>query len=428
MEGPFFAAGRVAKSDCRASFFPSTDRQDGLEVVVRSSVGTLFGKAIEAAARRTAAEFGTMLGRLEVEDEGALDYVVEARVEAALRLAGFVREGPPLSGAGPVFSSAIPSASTRGPSPRQRLRRARLYLPGDQPHFAVDVGLFGADLLVFDLEDAVAKERKFESRILVRRTLEESPLLGPCEVAVRVNPLSGPWGREDLAELVRARPQAFVVPKCESAEDLRALDEELTRLELEAGLESGFVKLMPLIETAKGVLSAAQIACASSRNVGLCFGGEDFTRNIGASRRPRGTAMPRVAAAGGPAAAVALPDPTLLARQTIVLAARAAGIEPLDSVYADVEDEEGLVRSCQEGRALGFAGKGLLHPSQIASALAAFRPSAEEAAEAERIVEAFEAAAAEGKGAISVEGSMVDLPVAERARAVLAAFGQEGRP
>jgi citrate lyase subunit beta/citryl-CoA lyase len=111
----------------------------------------------------------------------------------------------------------------------------------------------------------------------------------------------------------------------------------------------------------------------------------------------------------------------------IVLAARAAGIEPLDSVYADVEDEAGLLRSCQEARALGFSGKGLLHPSQIPIALAAFRPSAEEAARAAKIVAAFDAALAEGKGAISVDGSMVDAPVAEKARAVLAASG-EGEP
>jgi citrate lyase subunit beta/citryl-CoA lyase len=225
---------------------------------------------------------------------------------------------------------------------------------------------------------------------------------------VRINPLSGPWGREDLEEIVGARPQVIVLPKCESAADVAAADEELTRLEKAAGMEAGFVRLMPIVETARGVLAAASIAAASPRCVALCFGREDFTRDIGA-------------AAAAPGAATGT-DPSLLARQMVVLAARAAGIDPLDSVYADIEDEAGLLQSCLEAKALGFSGKGLLHPSQIRLAREAFRPSAREAARAEAIIAAFDAATAEGRGAISVDGFMVDAPVAEKARATLEAF------
>jgi citrate lyase subunit beta / citryl-CoA lyase len=417
-----FEAGSKSRSDCRAVYDPDSAR---LEVKVQSSVGSLFGKAIEATVRRTAAEFGASTGRLGLEDDSALDYVVEARVEAVLRLAGFGRprgdngKAPHSDGASSLRLAGR-NAAERKAWPRGGWCRARLYLPGDQPHLAINAGLFGADCLIFDLEDAVAESRKFESRILVRRTLEASAMLGSCQLAVRINPLSGPWGKDDLAEIVRARPHAVILPKCESAAEVTAADEALAALEKASGIESGFVRLMPLVETAKGVLAAGAIAAASARNAALCFGREDFTRDIKAA--PRAAALRAEAASSGIFA-----DPTLFARQMIVLAARAAGIDPLDSVYADVEDEAGLLRSCLEAKALGFSGKGLLHPSQIPVTLAAFRPSAEEAARAARIVAAFDAALAEGKGAISVDGSMVDAPVAEKARAVLAACG-EGEP
>ncbi|MCE1196730.1 aldolase/citrate lyase family protein [bacterium] len=456
-----YSAGAKAKSDCLVAY----ERGDApLEVAVKSSVGALFGAAIAAAVRRVAAEFGADRGRLEIEDDGALDSAITARTEAALRKAGFARAAPSAIVAGaaltaaavaapsaeqataavaPAAAGAATAAASREPSPRDRPRRARLYLPGDQPHLAINAGLFGADCLIFDLEDAVAEERKFDARILVRVALERGVMLESSEVAVRVNPLSGPYGADDLAEIVRARPQAIILPKCESAADVAAADSAIGALEEAAGMPHGFVRLMPLVETAAGVLQAAAIAAASPRNVALCFGREDFSRDIravpfapgadlAASAAPpnaaalQGAAMLQSAAAA-PAAAptgfgfAGIPGAeSFLARQMIVLAARAAGIDPLDSVFADVEDEAGLIRSCAEARALGFAGKGVIHPVQIPVVLKAFRPTDKEAARAERIVAAFDAAVAEGRGAISVDGAMVDAPVAAKARALLA--------
>ena len=412
MSVPTFESGSSAKSDCRAVYLPG---ESALEIGVKSSVAALFGRAIEATARRVAAEFGVSRGRLDIVDDGALDYVISARVEAVLRLAGFgLLNGAVRAGQTGGAAAALGGLSARrSPYPRNRTCRARLYLPGDQPHLAINSGLFGADCLIFDLEDAVAVSRKFETRILVRRTLEEATTLGSCELAVRINPLSGPWGRDDLEEIVEARPHSIVLPKCESAAEVLAADAALTELESKAGMEPGFVHLMPIVETARGVLAAASIAAASPRCIALCFGREDFTRDIRGA--DAGTAQ---------SGAVACLDPTLLARQMVILAARAAGIDPLDSVYADVEDEAGLLRSCLEAKAQGFSGKGLLHPGQIPVARRAFRPTAEEAARAAGIVTAFDAAAGEGRGAISVDGSMVDAPVAERARALLAAYGK----
>jgi citrate lyase subunit beta/citryl-CoA lyase len=447
-----FIAGARAKSDCLVSYEAGLGP---LEVEVRSSVGALFGEAIEAAARRASAEFGVERGRLAIEDDGALDGVIAARTEAALRKAGFARAAQAAASDAADASdapqaAAVPTGATsagafREPSSKDRPRRARLYLPGDQPHLAINAGLFGADCLIFDLEDAVAEERKFDARILVRVALERGVMLGTSEIIVRVNPLSGPCGADDLAEIVRARPQAIILPKCESAADVDAADRAIGALENEAGMPRGFVRLMPLVETAAGVLQAAAIAAASPRNVALCFGREDFSRDIravllGQSAAPpsAASAAPRVTAEQPAAAAAARADgpaafgfagipgaESFLARQMIVLAARAAGIDPLDSVFADVDDEAGLIRSCAEARALGFAGKGVIHPVQIPVVLKAFRPTDKEAARAERIVSAFDAALAEGRGSISVDGAMVDAPVAAKARALLAQYRGE---
>jgi len=429
MDAERFLAGAKAKSDCLVVYEPGPDP---LEVEVRSSVGALFGTAIGAAARRVAAEFGAERGRLAIEDDGALDGAIAARTEAAFRKAGFSRAAP---------AAAAEAAVSRQPSPRDRPRRARLYLPGDQPHLAINAGLFGADCLIFDLEDAVAEERKFDARILVRVALECGVMLGTSELIVRVNPLSGLYGADDLAEIVRARPQAIILPKCESAADVEAADRAIGALEEAAGMPRGFVRLMPLVETAAGVLRAAAIAAASPRNVALCFGREDFSRDIravpiaqsaaaaAAAARHAAAAVPQAAAAADALSSfgfAGIPGAeSFLARQMIVLAARAAGIDPLDSVFADVDDEAGLERSCAEARALGFAGKGVIHPVQIPVVLKAFRPTEKEAARAERIVAAFDAALAEGRGSISVDGSMVDAPVAAKARALLAQYRGE---
>ena len=441
-----FFAGAKAKSDCLVAYEAG---QEPLEVEVRSSVGALFGAAIAAAARRAAAEFGVERGRFEIEDDGALDGAIAARAEAAFRKAGFARIAAAAEAAEAAGPAAAPVAALRKPSSKDRPRRARLYLPGDQPHLAINAGLFGADCLIFDLEDAVAEERKFDARILVRVALERGVMLGSSEIIVRVNPLSGPYGADDLAEIVRARPQAIILPKCESAADVAEADRAIGDLEEAAGMPRGFVRLMPLVETAAGVLQAAAIAAASPRNVALCFGREDFSRDIRAvplqqgaappaAAAPQSAAAPQVAgvsaqaAAAAPAAALAgfgfagIPGAeSFLARQMIVFAARAAGIDPLDSVFADVDDEAGLIRSCAEARALGFAGKGVIHPVQIPVVLKAFRPTEKEAARAERIVAAFDAAIAEGRGAISVDGAMIDAPVAAKARALLAQYRGE---
>ena len=384
-----------ARSDCAAVFTPGAGP---LSVRVESSVGVLFGRAIEAAARRVAAELGAASGAIAIEDQGALDHVVAARVEAALRAAGF--RLPARSAARPP----VPREPAAGPAQR----RSRLYLPGNQPDFFANAGLFGADCLILDLEDSVAPTRKEEARILVRRTLEtQADFFRGAELVVRINPLSGPWGAADLAELALVLPQAILLPKCEGPEMVRELGSELDRLEAAAGDAHGRTRILPILESARGVLAAAAIASASDRLAALCFGAEDFTADIGVHRTAAGTE-------------------SLVARQSVVLAAKAAGIQALDSVFADTADEEGFAAYCAASRAMGFDGVGVIHPRQIAVANRAFSPTAEEIEEARAVMAALAEAEAAGSGVASRGGKMIDAPVALRARRIVDAADRKG--
>ena len=383
-----------ARSDCAAVFTPGAGP---LAVRVESSVGVLFGRAIEAAARRVAAELGAASGAIAIEDQGALDHVVAARVEAALRAAGFRQ-------ARSAARPPVPREPAAGPAQR----RSRLYLPGNQPDFFANAGLFGADCLILDLEDSVAPTRKEEARILVRRTLEtHADFFRGAELVVRINPLSGPWGAADLAELALVLPQAILLPKCEGPEMVRELGSELDRLEAAAGDAHGRTRILPILESARGVLAAAAIASASDRLAALCFGAEDFTADIGVPRTGAGTE-------------------SLVARQTIVLAAKAAGLQALDSVFADTADEEGFAAYCAASRAMGFDGVGVIHPRQIAAANRAFSPTSREIEEARAIVAALAEAEAAGSGVASRGGKMIDAPVALRASRIVDAADRKG--
>ncbi|MFH2113717.1 MAG: aldolase/citrate lyase family protein [Spirochaetota bacterium] len=399
------------KSDCTVSYKPGPEP---LEIRLESSVGVLFGRAMEKTARETAIVCGVSTGTMTIQDDGAIDCVVAARVEATLRAAGHARalatgqvvacqvvtcQVP--SGGATTASGSASSEPLDLDARRKRLRRSRLYLPGNQPDLLPNAGLFGADCLVLDLEDSVAPARKIEARILARRILEaHRDFFAGSELAVRINPLAGDWGRDDLAELAHCLPDAVLLPKCESADQIAELATELDRLEAESGQEPGSTFILALLESARGILAAPSIAAASPRLTALCFGAEDFSRDIGASR-----------SSGGTEAAYA--------QQAIVLAAKAAGVQAQDSVFSDTEDEAGLAAYCRNSSALGFDGIGLIHPRQIPVAHQGFAPSPEEMDEAVHIIEALEQAEAEGLGVASLGGKMIDAPVAERARGLL---------
>lgn len=396
-ETQILEAGFASQSDCLVKY---TASKDAISVAIDSSVMMLFGEEIRRSALEMLDSYGVGAGHLEIEDNGALDLVIRARIEAVLRRAGFT-----------LPKGEKQATVKRVPSSRDRTRYIRLYVPGDQPHFAINADLYGSDIIIFDLEDSVAEERKFEARILVRRLLENDLLFKRSEIAVRVNVLRGECGKADIDEIIAAHPHTILLPKCESSGDVKVLDRLLSLQEKENGIEKDSIRIMPIIETSTGVLAAMEIARASVRNVALCFGYEDFSRDIGARPLP----ADRAGAAQRKSAQI----DALLARQMIVLAARSAGIQPLDSVFSDIEDTEGLIDSCYQARALGFEGKAVIHPSQIEHVRKAFSPSEDELERAKAIVAAYEDSLKDGRGAIAFDGQMIDAPLVGKAQRVI---------
>jgi len=425
-----FEAGFVSKSDCLVKYQATAEP---LSIEVHSSVQSLFGNAIRTCAMQMLEEFKVTTGALLVDDDGALDLVIRARIEAVLRSAGYLSQKRLFVDASSEISrqTGVPTieseknASLDGgierPGRSLVKQRARLYMPGDQPHFAINADFYGADILIFDLEDSVPLARKFEARILVRRFLENSFLFRKSERAVRINPLSTEESVHDIAEIVPAMPDIILLPKCESAMDVERLDTLLTANEEEYGLVPGSIRIMPIIESAKGVLAAYEIARASQRNSALCFGYEDFSRDI--QSKPDIVKVAHVQDDGSqkvniPSNPVSSID-SLLARQIIILASRAADIEPLDSSYSDIGNTEGLLNSCYEARALGFTGKSVIHPTRIPYVKKAFLPSDEEVQQAKAVIAAYEESLKAGKGAVAIDGQMIDIPVVEKARRII---------
>ena len=372
--------GPRVRSDCWIGFQPATT--GGLEIDLESTVEASYGESIRALLREGCAELGVTRGRLRCEDGGALPYVLMARLEAALRAALPELRGrwlPPLHGAA--------AARERSGSARDRRRRSRLYLPGSQPKLFINAGLYHADAVILDLEDAVAPAAKDASRILVRNALRAVDF-GGAERMVRIN--QGELGLRDLEEIAAQPVDLILIPKVEHAADVERVDARIREL------TAARVWLMPIIESALGVLNALEIARASERNVALTIGLEDYTADLGVPRTGAGTE-------------------SLWARSMLVNAARAAGLQAIDSVYSDVADDAGLRASVLEAKALGFEGKGCIHPRQIAVVHEAFAPTPAEVDKACRIVRAFRAAERRGLGVVSLGSKMIDPPVVKRA-------------
>jgi len=371
-------AGSDAKGDCRAAVTPAR----ALSVEVKTEDPELFERGIREVVEETLSQLGKVKGAVSVLDQGALNYVLAARVETAARAAF------------PDLSPLSPRVE-RGKAERNAPRRSRLYAPGNSPRLLVGIELHGADCVLLDLEDSVPLAEKAAARVLVKHLLTAIDF--PAEVWVRINPLDL-GGRDDLPEVLRGRPHGVALPKAESKADIAALSKELASLEKSLDIPAGTTLVMPILETAKGILHAEEIAGADARVAVLAFGAEDFTRDVGARRTP---------------------EALLFARSMIVAAAKAAGIQASDTVYSDVENEKGLLAEATLARDLGFDGKGSIHPAQIATLHAVFSPSAKELEEARKIVAAAEDAERRGIGAIAIGGKMIDRPVLERARRAL---------
>jgi citrate lyase subunit beta / citryl-CoA lyase len=373
--------GEKVRSDCWVRLEPRAS--GGLELCVTSKVEAMYADAVQTTCRAVLESLGVKDASVTVEDQGALDFVLAARIEAAVKRAGMGNGTTFLPTPGPGFGSR----TTRG-----RFRRSRLYLPGNEPKFFLNASQHNPDAIILDLEDSVAPPAKDSARLLVRNALRAVDF-GQSERMVRIN--QGDRGLADLDAVVPQNVHVILIPKVESAEQVQAVDSRADKLRLAAGHESPCL-LMPIIESALGCFNALAIAMASPNVVALTIGLEDYTADLGAQRTLEGRE-------------------SFWARQVVVNAARAAGVAPIDTVFSDFGDMDGLRQACLEAKALGFEGKGCIHPRQVPIVHEAFAPSPEEVERAKRIVLAFEDAEGRGLGVVALGSKMVDPPVVKRA-------------
>lgn len=375
-------AGRLGddvRSDLHVAFEP---RAGGIEIDLQSRVAPYYGSAIQEQARQVLAALGVSGARITIRDQGALPFAIAARIEAAVRRAGLGQGKHALPERVPLLA----------PSAKDRLRRSRLYLPGSEPKFFINAGLHAPDAVILDLEDSVHAAEKDTARVLVRNALR-AVSFGAAERMVRINQL--PMGLADLEEVIPEAPDMVLIPKVERAEQVAEVDRKISEITKREKLDRA-MWLMPIIESALGIENAFAIAAASDHVAALTIGLEDYTADLGVVKTNDGSE-------------------SLYARQRLVNAARAAGVQANDSVYGDIGDLDGLRRWGERSRAMGFEGMGCVHPRQIPVIHEAFAPSQAEIDKALKIVAAYEDAQRRGLGVVSLGSKMVDAPVVHRA-------------
>ncbi len=373
--------GDRVRSDCWIAVSPR--ESGGITISLKSKVESMYGDSIRKLIEDGLEVLGVGHADVEIVDAGALPFVIAARLEAAVKrvlpdtAAEFLPEAKPF---------------TKYGTTRDRFRRSRLYLPGDQSKLMLNAGLHGPDAVILDLEDSVAPGEKDAARFVVRNALRSVDFFG-AERMVRINQL--PAGLEDLRYLVPHNVHLILIPKVESPEQVIAVDARIQELKAEHGIDAD-IYLMPIVESALGCWRAYEIAAASPSVVALAVGLEDYTADIGTQRTNEGRE-------------------SFWARSQVVNGARAAGVQAIDTVFSDVTDMEGLMESVLEAKGLGFDGKGCIHPRQIEVVHRGFAPKEKEIDKAKRIVLAFEKAEADGLGVVSLGSKMIDPPVVKRA-------------
>lgn len=370
--------GDSVRSDCFVQI--AKTEHHATEIRLQSKVESLFGDSIRELCHEVLTHYNLRNVLVEIEDKGALPFVIAARLEAAIRR---------LTGTDESFLLPIETKNLHRTG-RDRTRRTRLYLPGNNPKLMLNAGIYGSDGIILDLEDSVAPDKKAEARLLVRNALRAVDF-GDAERMVRINQL--PAGLKDLDAIVPEQVNLILIPKCESAQQIIQAEEHIEKI---LGHENTDIYLMPIIESALGVVKAYEIALASPNVAALAIGLEDYTADLGAQRTAEGRE-------------------SFYARSTVVNAARAVGIQPIDSVFSEIDDMEALHNNVLESKALGFAGMGCIHPRQVPVINEGFSPDEQEIEKAKRIVIAFEQAREKGLGVVALGSKMIDAPVVKRA-------------
>lgn len=384
-------AGPKVRSDCEITL--EIADSGGIRIDLESKVKSLYGESIRSLITEVLDFFELRHARLGVKDSGALPFVIAARTEAAVKKITTTKY------------EYIP-AVTNGPhvpSSRNRFRFSRLYLPGNNPALMINAGLHSSDGLILDLEDSVAPGKKDEARILVRNALRQISFYG-AERMVRVN--QGDRGMDDIRTLIPHNVDLFILPKCEEADEVRRISELIGSLKKEYDIQYD-IHLMPVLETALGIENAFSIAKSSSNVVAMAIGLEDYTADLGVDRTIDGYE-------------------SVYARTRLVNAAKAAGIQPIDSVFSDIDDVEALEKNVMVSKSLGFEGMGCIHPRQIPVIRRGFAPGKEEIEKAKKIVIAFNEAGDKGLGVICIGSKMIDAPVVRRAERTISLAVAEG--
>lgn len=278
-------------------------------------------------------------------------------------------------------------------------RRALLYMPGDDRRKIEKSTTLGLDCICMDMEDGTAVSQKAEARAVISQAMKELDF-GTSERCIRINSIGSGFEKDDLASALATRPDAIVVPKIETAEQVKWVSEQIESYELSSKLDIGSIRLLVGLETAKGVLNLKEIAEADKRLEAIIFGAEDYAASVGATRTKEGTEV-------------------LYARSAVVAACAANDLQAIDMVYIDFKDIEGLRAEAEQGAGLGFSGKQIIHPNQVQVTQEAFTPSDDAIAYAKRVVESFEASQKEGRGAYALDGKMIDMPLLRNAQKVL---------
>ena len=274
-----------------------------------------------------------------------------------------------------------------------------MFVPGNNPGMMQDAFIYSPDSIMLDLEDSVTMAEKDAARLLVYNALKTIDY-GTTEMVVRINPLNTPYGKKDVEAMVKAGVDVIRMPKTETADEVREVEAEILKWEEELGCV-GRTKIMAAIESALGIVNAYPIAVASKRMMGIALGAEDYCANL-KTQRTQGD---------NPNFGLEL----LLARQTIVVAARAAGIDALDTVYSNLDDMETFRKEVELIKTLGFDGKSIINPRQIEIVNEVFAPKQKDIEKALKIIAAIKEAEKKGSGVIAVNGKMVDRPVVIRA-------------
>ena len=281
------------------------------------------------------------------------------------------------------------------------MRRTMLFLPGNSPNMVLNGTVLGSDSIIFDLEDAVSPEQKDAARILVRNVLKHGNFEG-CEVIVRINALDTPYWEDDVEAIVPLKPDMIMPTKVSGADYIKKLSAKMAEVEEKHGLQVGGIRLIPLLETTLGIENAYQIATADPRMEALYLGAEDLTADLRCKRTKKG-------------------DEIFYGRSRLVCAARAAGIEAYDTPFTAVDDLEGLEADAMFAKSLGFTGKAVISPRHVETVNRVFSPSELEIRHAQDVFQALEEAKRQGKGAVSLNGKMIDAPIVARAKLVLEA-------